>query len=271
MSWGRSLSWVSCYWVGQRWTRFPFLYWPLYLSHVIDVLLVDYNHHHHHSFPILPFFALTSSLAIFDSSILYFASDMTRHVLQIHIYRSRATLSVSLSYLIPSHDWIHADHTSLPPWPRSNLYYLALSSRRVHPYTPHIQTTHPTVTSLSRRLPRRYGGIRTSQTDRSCTGLGFTMHHIDPPHAALHERKEAYINYRIERYSNFYHFPPFNRTSCVGVLSVYRNRHYRSFNHFILFTLYINTVTLYYSNGYITGYLIISDIYNVSIFYNSDR
>jgi hypothetical protein len=52
------------------------------------------------------------------------------------------------------------------------------------PHLPHIQTTHLSVTSLSRRIPRRFGGTRTSQANRSCTGLGFTMHHIDPLPAA---------------------------------------------------------------------------------------
>jgi hypothetical protein len=52
--------------------------------------------------------------------------------------------------------------------------------------------------------------------------------------AALHESKKHVL---ITGLSVPYHFPPFNRTSCVGV-SAYRNRHYRTFNHFILFTLY---------------------------------
>jgi hypothetical protein len=132
-----------------------------------------------------------------------------------------------------------------------------------------MQTTHPSATSLFRRVPRRYGGISTSQTDRICTGLSSTMHHIDPSHAAcrmllLHCMKGK-KHTLITGLSVPYHFPPFSRTSCVGV-SVYRNRHYRSFIHFILFTLYWDTVTLYYSNGYITGYFIIRDIYNVSKF-----
>lgn len=58
-----------------------------------------------------------------------------------------------------------------------------------------------------------------------------------------------------------YPLPPFNRYSCVGSRYAIVIIAQQSF---ILYTLYTDTVTLYHSNGHVTGSTIIRDTYNVS-------
>lgn len=140
---------------------------------------------------ILQLMVIFPSLAFFDwSNRTLSLISLDPYVTQIHIYRSRATLSVSPSLI---QQWILADHIppslDLDPIPPRSF----TTSHLIH-----IQTTHPSATSLSRRVPRRHVGSKTSQTNRSCTGLRFPMHHIDPLHPAscmllLHGWKERSI------------------------------------------------------------------------------
>ena len=179
MSWGRFLSWV-CFLCGGITLNevFHSLMAALTVSYLSTSSLSTATGHDSLSCN----YSLTCHLSPSSTRLCCSSPpiSLNRYITQIHVYRSRATLSVSSSLI---QQWILADH--IPPsldldpnLPRS------FTTSHPRPHLPHIQTTHPSATSLSRRLPWRYGGIRASQTNRSCTGLGFTMHHIDPLHPA---------------------------------------------------------------------------------------
>jgi hypothetical protein len=142
MFWGRSLSWVWHYWVGQRWTRFPFLYWPLYLSHV-------YRYYNHRLLPLvtLCFFNLSLWSIRSPSStrrIVNFAYHLARSC-QYPIQYVQVKSYFVGKFISPIQNWIHADHISFLPLTSTQLYCLAISSHHTHVHTFHIYRQHTRV------------------------------------------------------------------------------------------------------------------------------
>lgn len=120
---------------GTKLNEVPFPHWLFYLSHIIDVPLADHIYYHHLSLFKPRLFALVvCRLVQFNSA----STSPDRYITQIHICRSRATLSVS-----PSHPRLtESSLIILPPALDLDPIYLPRSIT-LHP-RPHLAHIDPT-------------------------------------------------------------------------------------------------------------------------------